>query len=125
MQPFRQIKLANGLTVCFYEHTHRYFGDYHRIRIDITCQIPVLEEYFDSHLDWEKALRHLGKAVEFRRSIEQMGVPTAELRANLESAVDNFCAHAIQYITAIDFPRKVIQSELNKLNSSISRRYHG
>jgi hypothetical protein len=109
----REISLENGLTVSFYHHTHRYFGDYHRIKVEIICEVPLLEEYFTNSAEFADANASLGGKVVFRRNLELMGVSSAELEQSLESVIDNFSSHALSYLASPLFPRKLVHAELS------------
>lgn len=123
MKPFRQIKLANGLMVCFHNQTRRYFGDYHQIKVELSCQVPLMEEYFKNREEWENAVKILGNSANFRRCVEQMGVSSAEIESSLEATIENFCKHSLHYLASPEFPRRVVQTELAKSRTSVSRRY--
>ena len=56
----REIALANGLTVSFTDATRRYFGDYHQVRVEISCEVPLTAELFADHAAHEAALKLLG-----------------------------------------------------------------
>jgi hypothetical protein len=123
LKPIRQIRLANGLTLLFHDRSRRYFGDYHRAKVEITCSIPILEEYFSEKQELEDAVKNLGDAVIFRRSVERMGVSSADLASVLASIMDNFCEHSIHYISSPAFPRKMVHMELAKARKTVKRRY--
>ena len=123
MKPIRQIRLANGLTLIFHNHSRRYFGDYHQAKVEITCSIPIVEEYFSGKEEMEDAVKTLGDDVIFRRSVEQMGVPSAALESVLDSIMNNFCNHSLHYISSPAFPRKMVHMELTKARRTVKRRY--
>jgi hypothetical protein len=123
LKPIRQIRLANGLTVLFHDQSRRYFGDYHQAKVEITCRFPVLEEYFSGKKEMKDAVKTLGDSVIFRRSVEQMGVSSADLLNALESIMDNFCNHTLHYMSSPTFPRKMVQLELAKARRTVKRRY--
>lgn len=125
MQLVKQLDLPNGLTVNFCNNSHRYFGDYHRVRVEISCEIPILEEYFSCHEEFVEAKRALGDSVHFRRHVERMGVSTADLEASLESIIESFCGHSLTYLESPDFPRKLICRELASDRLKVQRSYPG
>ena len=112
MKLARQVPLENGLTVSFYHHSHRYFGDYHRVRVEIICEVPVMEEYFSDPAAFAEARSFLGRNVFFRRNLELMGIPTAELENSLEKTIDNFSEHSLSYLASPMFPRRMVLAEL-------------
>lgn len=122
MKLVREVCLANGLTVSFFNHNHRYFGDYHQVRVEITCEVPIHEQLFAKRGECEEARGALGGSAIFRRSVEKMGVPSAELEIALESIIENFCDHSLPYLASPEFPRQLIAKEL-AANSRIT--HHG
>jgi hypothetical protein len=125
MKLVKEIHLENGLTVSIHNHSHRYFGDYHRVRVEFTCEVPILEIYFSSQAAYAVAMESLGSAALFKRSVEQMAVPTAELESCLESIIGNFSNHSISYLASTDFPRKLIQKELADTTRKAGGTYQG
>ncbi len=123
MKLAREIPLENGLTVCFYQHTHRYFGDYHRIRVEIVCEVPVRKEFFDNHVEFADARALLGQAAVFRRDTEMMGISSSDVESSLERTIENFMKHSISYIASPLFPKKVILAELAGARKQPSRVY--
>jgi hypothetical protein len=113
MELAREIPLENGLTVSFYHHTHRYFGDYHRIKVEIICEVPLLEEYFASREEFAEAKAALGDKAVFRRNMELMGISSADVEPTLEGVIDNFSSHSLAYLASPSFPRKMVLAELS------------
>ena len=113
MKLVREIPLGNGLTVSIYNHNHRYFGDYHRVRVEIVCKVGVLEEFFANRAEYAEAMASLGDEAVFRRNVELMGIPTGELHLSLERVIDNFCNHSLAYLSSPEFPRKLVLKELS------------
>jgi hypothetical protein len=112
MNLVKEIPLENNLKVCFYNHNHRYFGDYHRVKVEITCEVPIMEEYFSTRAEFAEAISYLGRSAIFKRSVEQMGVSTDELEPCLERIIENFISHSLSYLASNEFPRKLIRREL-------------
>jgi len=107
-----EIPLKNGLTLCFRHRSHRYFGDYHHIEVDVICEIPITEEHFTSHAEFVEARAVLGQKTLFRRRMEMMGVPSAEVERSVSRVIENFTGHSLPYLSSPSFPRKLINSEL-------------
>jgi hypothetical protein len=121
MKLARKVDLENGLTVSFFTHCHRYFGDYHQVRVEITCEVPIEEEYFSSLVECNEARAALGMTAVFRRKVERMGVPTADLETTLESIIANFSEHSLSYLSTSDFPGKLIATELAASSRGIAK----
>jgi hypothetical protein len=125
MKLAREISLENGLIVSFYQHTHRYFGDYHRIKVEIICEVPVLEEYFTSQAEFVEARASLGSKAVFRRKLELMGVSSAEVEQSLEGVIANFSSHSLSYLASPLFPRKLVHAELSAAGQKMRKVYTG
>ncbi|HEX2767869.1 MAG TPA: hypothetical protein VHN12_01180 [Geobacteraceae bacterium] len=113
MKLVREIPLENGLTVCIYNHNHRYFGDYHRVRVEIVCKVKVLEEYFADRAEYEEAKISLGDSAVFRHNVELMGVSSGELDRSLERVIKNYANHSLAYLASPIFPRKLVLAEFS------------
>jgi hypothetical protein len=125
MNLVKEIPLENNLKVCFHNHNHRYFGDYHRVKVEITCEVPITEEYFSTRAECAEAINSLGRSALFKRSIEQMGVSTDELEPCLERIIENFISHSLSYLASKEFPRKLIQKELARTTRKTRGTYQG
>ena len=125
MKLVKEIHLKNGLTVSIFNHNHRYFGDYHRVKVEITCEVPIMEKYFATRAECADAISSLGRSVCFKRSVEQMGVSTDELEHCLEMIIGNFSSHSLSYLASPEFPRKLIQKELASTTRTVHRTYPG
>lgn len=125
MNLVKEIPLENNLKVCFHNHNHRYFGDYHRVRVEITCEVPILEVYFSSQAAFAEAMESLVSPALFKRSVEQMGVSTDELESCLERIIENFSSHSLSYLASPAFPRMLIQKELANTTRAARGTYQG
>lgn len=125
MELAREISLENGLTVSFYQHIHRYFGDYHRIKVEIICEVPVLEEYFTSPEEFAEAVASLGSKAIYRRNLELMGVSSAEVERSVANVIDNFSSHSLSYLSSRLFPRKLVHAELSAVGPKMRKAYTG
>lgn len=125
MELAREISLENGLTVSFYHHIHRYFGDYHRIKVEIICEVPLLEKYFTSQEEFAEARASLGKSAVFRRNLELMGVSSAEVEQSLERVIANFSSHSLSYLSSSLFPSKLVLAELSGARRKTRKAYTG
>jgi hypothetical protein len=121
----KEILLENGLTIFFYNHTHRYFGDYHRVRVKIICEVPLLEEYFADQAEYAEAKANLGSSVIFRRDTELMGIPSGELEKCLEKVIENFSDNSLSYLSSLQFPQKFVLSELSGSRKKTRKVYPG
>jgi len=101
---YSQLKLDNGLEIIIRDLTRVYFGDYHLVRLEIVCRMGK-----DSETD--AAFGPTGdNPAEFRRIVEKMGVPSAEIEAARELLIQDFLSNSLAYLSAADFPAKLARS---------------
>jgi hypothetical protein len=113
----REIPLANGLTVSFTDATRRYFGDYHQVRVEIRCEVPLSAQLFDEPEAYQVALKLLGPAVVYLKQVEHQGVPTLGTADAIQKVVQQFIDHSLSYFGSEAFPRRLVQSELNRVRA--------
>ena len=110
----REIPLANGLTVSFADATRRYFGDYHQVRVEVSCEVPLSAGLFDDQASFEAALKLLGTKVCYLKQVEHQGVPTLGTADAVQKVIQQFIDHSLGYFGSEAFPRRFVQSELNR-----------
>jgi hypothetical protein len=110
----KKIDLSATATVTIFDTTRRYYEDYHLVRLEIECKVPLREDYFSGPEKMAEAHRILGDCAVYRRTIEKMGVPYAEIDQAREKLIDSFMANALPYLADEKFPRKFVLSELTK-----------
>lgn len=111
---FWDITLANGVKIRFIDNTHRYFGDYYRVIIEIACEVPILLEYFDAISTYSEVISQWGETIVHIRKVQQMGVPFAQVPQVKERLIANFEQHALPYLILPTMPKKLVLSEINK-----------
>lgn len=87
MTPFRSERLANGLSVDFFDRTVRYFGDYHRVRVEV--RIAAADP---ASASWSEL-----------KTLERMGVAGAEVTVVRDRLADDYWRHAARYLAHPDF----------------------
>lgn len=108
-------QLENGLDISFHDQGNRYFGDYHQVKIIVSCRIDLTEELLSSHLsteDLEKAKKIFGDHVEYKRPIKQMGVSGADVEQVKGLMVQNFLDNAATYMQSADFASRFVARRL-------------
>ena len=88
---FQSATLDNGLTVEFSDETVRYYGDYHRIQIDVFI---VLED---------------GRREQFQR-LERMGISGDVLSDVKREVMEAFRSNCLPYMSSDAFPQKFLSS---------------
>ena len=111
----KEIPLANGLVIRFFDATRRYFGDYHQVRIQICCEVPLTADLFENGEAYLRALKLLGGSVVYKKEIEHQGVATAAIPDVVASVIRQFVDHSLGYFNGEAFPKKLVQSELNRI----------
>lgn len=110
----REINLANGLMVRFTDHTRHYYDAYYVVKLLISIDVPICREGFCTSQEYEAALVLLGDTAEYRRTVEQMGVPASEIEQTLTRMIDSFEGNSLKYFSSESFPNQFILSELKK-----------
>lgn len=117
----RELVLPNGLTVDIFDRTHRYFGDYHHVKIEFNCTVPVLSELFEQQSQFDEARSLVGETVLYKRLEERMGVPSADISMAQERLITNFIEHSLPYVSSDQFPRKIVLSELKNKKIKVKK----
>ncbi|BCA79512.1 hypothetical protein [Desulfuromonas sp. AOP6] len=114
----RQV-LDNGVVVAFSDRSNRYFGDYHRICIDVSCHIRLSVETFtaagDPEAEYRKAQSALGEEAVYQRTLERMGVAGAEVVETRQRMINEFCQTNFPYLGSPEFPARFVASEMAKV----------
>lgn len=93
MTPFRTEHLANGVVVDFVDLSNRYFGDYHRICVEVRIRLPLS-----------------GNCPHSVTRLERMGVSGADVTVARDRLVDDYWRHAGHYLARADFPARLAAS---------------
>ncbi|MCM2357248.1 MAG: hypothetical protein NDI77_03810 [Geobacteraceae bacterium] len=117
----RDIPLPNGLTISFSNQSRRYFGDYYHVKLEILCKVPVTAALFKEADEYAEARALLGDEVVYRRSVEQMGVPSTGIELVLERLMADFEKHSLPYFATPGFPQKLVSAELKKRKGKLQR----
>lgn len=103
--------LDNGLQLEFVDQSNRYFGDYHRVRILVRCQVALRPEWLAACPDSvapDQLRTLLGDAVTFERSMEQMGVAGDQLDRVKTRLIEGFLGTTAAYLGSPQFPGRFI-----------------
>lgn len=114
----RTEQLANGLTVEFHDHSNRYYGDYHRVRIEVRCRCPLAAGLFagaaDPEAELQSARSALGEEVVFTRVLEQMGVAGSDVEKTRQHLIDSFVQGTFPYMESPAFPARLVAREMEQ-----------
>ncbi len=119
----QEISLANGLTVRFLDQTYRYYGDFYRVVLEVTCDVPLKCDYFVDANEFESARKLVEEPLRYQRHLEKMGVPSTEISRVIDRLITNFSNHSLSYFSSPQFPRKMILAEMRKKLNSQKRSF--
>jgi hypothetical protein len=91
----RRVELSNELTLEFSDCSNRYFGDYHRILIEIDAVVDTP--------DGEIRLR-------YKRPLKRMGVGGADTARETETLIEQFLETTAPYMKQDGFAQKLLES---------------
>lgn len=109
-------ELDNGLLLEFFDRSNRYFGDYHRVCIEVRTTLPLtalsLAE-IGTELR-QRAERHFGPALVVVRQRERMGVESARVAVVVRELIDGVLNEAERYLSRPDYPARLLAVEVEK-----------
>ena len=117
MITIREEGLDNGLRILFVDESNRYFGDYHRvcIQINLVCaldELPVADS--DEKAFRNSGIASFGKELKVVKRLERMGVPTADVEKVRQSMIEVFMENVSPYLSRPEYPRSLVDAELKK-----------
>lgn len=118
---FKTVRLENDLTVEFFDSSNRYFGDFHRVCIEVQITIPLHGLRLSQ--DQAKAASKLKSPLCFKRRLERMGVASAEVPAVTGLLVNSFLATCNSYLNTPDFAQRLLEKKLSEMPGLAYSRY--
>ncbi|WP_029918421.1 hypothetical protein [Pelobacter seleniigenes] len=85
--PFLILPLENGGQLHFIDLSNRYFGDFHKVRVQIVGDLPVGEDCGAG-----------ANFIRYETELTQMAVRSAEIVTVRSRLVDNFIATSVPYL---------------------------
>lgn len=120
MTSLEPLILDNGLRLEFSDQSNRYFGDYHRVLIEVSIAFDLPEDD-DGSGYWEQARTLLGPKLTLNRTLERMAVASADVEQVRDQLVTDFLRHAGDYLSRPEYLRSQVDAELKKRRTG--RRY--
>jgi hypothetical protein len=122
----RECELSAGLRAFIHDETSHYYGGYYHVRLQVTAEVPICGDWFGSEPEHEDALRRLGPMISFKRSLEKMAVPSAEVDSVRNSLLKSFETNVLSYLMRPDFASRFVLGEYQKAcrAKTSSRYYH-
>lgn len=99
VKEFAPVTLKNGLVIQFIDQSNRYFGDFHRVFIQVTISLPE-QLAASAGLSTDRA--------SLVRSLEKMAVPGKLIDAERESLIDAFLETSTAYLEKDNFPQQLL-----------------
>lgn len=119
-----ECELVDGVRAIVSDASRHYFGGYYHVRLQISAEVPLRKNWFDTEPEYEDAVRRLGETVRFNRTLEKMAVPADEVDAVRSSLLDSFESNVLTYMSRPDFPVRFALSEYKKaIKSVVAREY--
>ncbi|ACM21134.1 hypothetical protein Geob_2785 [Geotalea daltonii FRC-32] len=106
------------LSITCRDLSHRYFGDFHVVSLEIKCEMDILPRHFKNVSIPEEIKSAIGEKITILRKIQQMGVPSARVNQVKDEIIHNFKRNSLPYFTSSSFPAKAILSEIRKSRKS-------
>ena len=119
----RHIILPNSLHLQCRDDSRTYFGDYLLVRVLLSLTIPLDTRFFTDDEACRAARLLLSDPLVYRRSVERMGVPSADAESVRTSLVDDLLRNSAHYLGSEQFPPRYIQTELKKARSGKVRKF--
>ena len=99
-EKLHDLTLKNGVLVSFYDQTNRYFGDFHRVCVQVIVDLP---EGFDLPPGLSRA------NCRYERTLEKMGVTSDLLDAERNALIDAFLTTSKSYLEKSHFPQQLLR----------------
>jgi hypothetical protein len=94
MTPLHTERLSNGIELTFVDRSNRYFGDYHRVCVEVRVNLPPP-----------------AGPLELVRHLERMAVPGGQVAAVRGRLLADFLRHAGLYLARPDTPTRLAAAE--------------
>lgn len=120
MELLHTLNLSNGLQVSIYDQTKVYFGDYYHVRVKVVCTLDCGGAAWKLHCPEDVSLQ----TVAYIRTLEKMGVASADVEHVKKSLLHDFDCNSLPYISSAGFPKKMIEKELRTKKLPV-RKYQG
>ncbi len=93
--PIRRVEIGTDLVLEFSDCSNRYFGDYHRILIEIDALVGTADGIV---------------RLRYQRPLKRMGVCGAETARETEALIEQFLSITSPYMRRVGFTQKLLAS---------------
>ncbi len=104
------VQLENGAVINFSNRSNRYYGDFHRVRIDVVVTFPLALTRLPDEL--REIAEGCGDHITYEHQLEQMGVKSAELENVAERLIENFLKTVRSYLEKDNFVEALLRQKL-------------
>ncbi len=116
-KPFHTRRLGGGVVVDFFDQNNRYFGDFHRLKINAIATISFDTATLPADLQ-EFAASYSGN-IKYKKSLERMGVVTSLVEIVTHELIVDFIETVENYLKKKNFAENLLRRELqNKTKRS-------
>lgn len=119
--PFREVTLRNGLRLRFVDASNRYFGDYHRVRIEVAIELPLTAALLPDPELLAAGINRFGPTLLVGKVLERMGVASGRVETVRSELVEGYLHEARQYLVRPETSARLLRAELQR-SSSLSTR---
>ncbi len=116
MNPLARQSLANGLILTFFDQSNRYYGNFHRVVVELQIRLPLTLDLFSDKDEPAAALAQarllLGSELIETRKLERMGVVGEAVEQVRDHLIADFLGTAGPYLGRPDYPRQLLASRL-------------
>lgn len=88
------VELCNGLVIRFEDQTNRYFGDFHRICVQVRIELPT-------GIDRKQAC--------LLKNLEKMAVPSSGVTEQRNALIESFLKASRDYLETDEAPQRLLQ----------------
>jgi len=104
------IELKNGIMIDFFDHSNRYYGDFHRVNIEAIASFPVDAAQLPN--DLQDIALECGNSTTYTASLEKMGVKTADVERVSGELIDNFVCTVGRYLEKDNFIESLLRKKV-------------
>lgn len=108
------VTFDSDLSLTLLDQTQHYFGGYYHVKVLVSCDVPVKQNYFEDASEYTTVLALLGDSVRFERVLEKMAVPESEIESVRSALIQKFHETSRSYLSVPDFAVRFVRSEYQK-----------
>lgn len=103
-------QIADGIHARFVDRGNRYFGDFHRLLINVEISIAVVRDEFAE--EFRELLSENDSEIYYRTTLEKMAVSSADYDKDFNLLVTMFMQTTGNYLKQPAFAKALIEKQL-------------